>query len=148
VLQFRVVAFVLALLLMLTFAGWAQAQQRDRPGGPPRPTPPPGQQQPPPGSEAGACAACGVVAFVWIAIMLFVLVLVGVQIFVAIWIFKDAKARGVDNPAIWLLLSLFAGWIGIVIYFVTRPPGILQPCPACGQKRLEGSRRCPHCGSA
>jgi hypothetical protein len=67
-------------------------------------------------------------------------------IFLAIWVSKDAKARGMDNPAMYVLMVIFLGMIGLIIYLVSRPQGVLYPCPECGQKRLETSRRCPHCG--
>jgi hypothetical protein len=70
-----------------------------------------------------------------------------VVIFVAIWVSKDAKARGMENATMYVLLVIFTTWIGLIIYLVSRPPGILYRCPDCGQNRLERSRRCPHCRS-
>jgi hypothetical protein len=98
----------------------------------------------PSGADAGACVGCGIFGIIF----LFAIALsVGIAIFLAVWISKDAKARGLDNPGMWVILVLFTGWIGLIIYLVTRPQGTLYLCPDCGQKRLERSRRCPHCGS-
>ena len=69
-------------------------------------------------------------------------------IFVAIWASKDAKSRGMDNSGMWVVLILFTGMIGLIIYIVSRPPGDLKTCRECGNKRLRESRRCPHCRAA
>jgi amino acid transporter len=92
---------------------------------------------------AAGCAACGgcgsgliILAIAWIAFCIALLVFVA----------RDAKARGMDSSVLWMLLVLFLGIIGLVIYLLARPKGNLIPCPNCGNKRLQASVKCPHCG--
>jgi uncharacterized membrane protein YhaH (DUF805 family) len=93
-------------------------------------------------SDAGAasgCAACGTCGFILIA-------LVVLNIALLVWVARDAKARGMDSAILWMLLVFFLGLIGLVIYLLSRPQGNLLPCPNCGNKRLQASVKCPHCG--
>ena len=79
-----------------------------------------------------------------------VLVTVGglaITIFVMVWVYKDARARGDQNAAIWLVLIFFLSWIGLIIYVVARPKGNLTPCPNCRNSRLETLSKCPICGA-
>lgn len=60
-------------------------------------------------------------------------------LFVNIRINKKAKNREV-NEVSWLLIVLVAGLIGLIIWFVIRPP-------ICGKtKESISDRRCPNCG--
>ncbi|MGA3032879.1 MAG: hypothetical protein ABSD70_06325 [Terracidiphilus sp.] len=95
------------------------------------------------GNPAAGCAACGTcgggvifIAVAWIALIIALLV----------WVARDAKARGMDSAILWMLLVLFVGPIGLVIYLFARPQGNMVPCPNCGNKRLQASVKCPHCG--
>jgi len=88
------------------------------------------------GALAGA--GCGCIIF---------LVALGIQIAIAVWVYRDAKARGMDNALLLTILCIFTGLLGLLIYFLMRPKGILVACPSCQKKRLEGSAKCPHCGN-
>jgi hypothetical protein len=96
------------------------------------------------GDPAAGCVACGGCGF-FIALAV---VGLGIAIFLAIWVSKDAKARGMDNVALWVILCIFLGLIGLVIYLLARPKGNLTKCSSCQGKRLEGSAKCPQCGNA
>jgi len=63
----------------------------------------------------------------WIAMMVFSLIWLAVWIIILIWVYKDAKARGMDNPAVWLILVIFTHFIGLIIYLVVRPKEKLPP---------------------
>jgi hypothetical protein len=52
----------------------------------------------------------------------------------------------VDGAAVWVLVIFSTHWIGLLVYLASRPPGTLQPCPACGNRKLPYASRCPHCG--
>ncbi|MDG6218874.1 MAG: zinc ribbon domain-containing protein [Candidatus Thermoplasmatota archaeon] len=69
-----------------------------------------------------------------------------IGIVIAIWVYKDAEKRG-SSGALWLIIVIFTGIIGLIIWLVVRPP--------IGGKKSEGvasssgsgsDRRCPNCG--
>lgn len=91
---------------------------------------------------AQGCLACGG-AFMFIAVVLIVL-----NIALLIWVARDSKSRGMDSAVMWMLLVLFTGFIGLVIYLFSRPQGQLKRCDHCGNSRLQASAKCPHCGNA
>lgn len=97
------------------------------------------------GEEEAACAACGagIGFFLFVIIGLFVL-----NVAILVWVAKDAKARNMGSSVGWLILVLFLGPLGLVIYLLSRPKGNLVQCPRCKNKRLESSAACPHCGNA
>jgi hypothetical protein len=72
---------------------------------------------------------------------------VGVVLMLA-WVAKDSRCRGVDGGAVWVMVILFTGIIGLLVYLASRPSGILVPCSTCSNRRLNYSRLCPHCGNA
>jgi uncharacterized membrane protein YhaH (DUF805 family) len=95
-----------------------------------------------PVEPARGCAACGCCGtFIFVPIVLLV-----ISIALLIWVARDAKARGMDDAVLWMLLVFFLNLIGLVIYLFSRPQGNLVPCPNCGNMRLLASVRCPHCG--
>ena len=94
------------------------------------------------GGGEEACAACGG-TLILVIVLFFVL-----NIALLVWVARDAKARGMDNAVLWMLLVMFTGIIGLIIYIFSRPKGNLIQCPSCNNKRLQASARCPHCGNA
>ncbi len=92
------------------------------------------------GDAAGAIAGfgCGCV---------FLLVMCVVWIALAIWVYRDAKSRGMDNAVLLTIVTVITGVLGLIIYLLMRPKGHLVVCPSCQKKRLEGSAKCPHCGN-
>jgi len=87
------------------------------------------------------CAACGG-TFLFIIIAVIVL-----NIALLVWVARDAKSRGMDSSALWMMLVMFTGLIGLIIYIFSRPQGNLIQCPQCQNKRLQVSAKCPHCGN-
>ena len=91
------------------------------------------------GAAAGLIGGtCGCIAF---------LVALGICIALAIWVYRDAKSRGMDNAVLLTIVTMITGILGLIIYLLMRPKGNLVPCPSCQKKRLEGSAKCPHCGN-
>lgn len=90
-------------------------------------------------SAAAGCAACS-------TILLIPVVLVVLDIALLVWVARDAKARGMDSAVLWMLLVFFTSVIGLIIYLLSRPQGNVIPCNNCGNRRLQASVRCPHCG--
>jgi undecaprenyl pyrophosphate phosphatase UppP len=75
------------------------------------------------------------------------LVCLGIWIALAIWVYRDAKSRGMDNAVLLTIVTVITGILGLIIYLLMRPKGNLVPCPSCQKKRMEGSAKCPHCGN-
>jgi len=92
-------------------------------------------------AAATCCAGFGFLVFVVIAILV-------VSILLLVWVARDAKNRGVDNPVLWLILVFFTGIIGLIIYLAVRPTGNLILCEHCPNKKLPYALTCPHCGKA
>jgi hypothetical protein len=62
------------------------------------------------------------------------------------WVARDARARGVDGGAVWVLIVLCTYFLGLIVYMAARPHGKLVACQRCGNKRLMAALACPHCG--
>lgn len=90
------------------------------------------------------CAACGTVMTLLVFLSIAIVVL---NIALLVWVARDAKARGMDSAVVWMLLVMFTGLLGLLIYVFSRPQGNVVSCPMCGNKRLQASARCPHCGN-
>ena len=59
--------------------------------------------------------------------LMVLLFLIGIAI--AVWVYRDASKRYPKNssmPAIWLLIVLLTGLIGLIIYIIVRPKEIEQ----------------------
>jgi hypothetical protein len=97
-------------------------------------------RSPSPG-ELGALAGAGflcVLAFAYLVL----------EILLLVWVARDARNRGVDGGAVWVLIILVTGLLGLIIYVAARPHGMLRRCDICGNKRLVHAKLCPHCGRA
>ncbi|HEU4463492.1 MAG TPA: hypothetical protein VFS53_00465 [Gemmatimonadota bacterium] len=98
--------------------------------------------------DAAGCAACGACG-AGIGVIIFILLaILAINIALLVWVARDAKARGLDNSVLWMILVMVTGPIGLIIYIYSRPKGLLVPCSSCGNKRLEASATCPHCGNS
>jgi putative membrane protein len=54
-----------------------------------------------------------------------------VAILLAIWVYRDAESRGMGG-ALWLIIVLIAGIIGLIVYLVVRKPKIAQSSTTSG----------------
>jgi len=93
-------------------------------------------------AAALSCLACSG------TLLLIPIVILVVNIALLVWVARDAKARGMDSPVLWMALVLFLSVVGLIIYVLSRPKGELVECQNCKNKRLQVSTRCPHCGAA
>jgi hypothetical protein len=55
-------------------------------------------------------------ALLWIFI---VIGLIAARVIIPIWMYIDAKSRGLD-AVIWLIIGLFGGVVGLIVYMVVR----------------------------
>jgi small-conductance mechanosensitive channel len=128
--KITILAVVLSILLLFTSLVLALGSKVPGPKGP---------------SDTEACAACGGLSVIFIGIPLVVIVL---NIVLLVWVARDAKSRGMDSAVLWMVLVMFTSLIGLIIYIFSRPQGNLVKCKSCGNKRLQVSAKCPHCGNA
>jgi len=87
--------------------------------------------------------------------ILIIIMLIYVAVFIvwiaaALWAYKDAKKRGLNNPALWGLVVFLCGLIGLIIYLVLR--NNLQKdnktsrfCTSCGRNIPFDANICPYC---
>lgn len=98
-----------------------------------------------------------------------------VWIVVGVWVYRDAESRAM-NGALWLIIVILLGLIGIIIYLVVRgdhpvggrlayapyagmpppapppvppaqPAGAAMTCKGCGAAVPAGVAFCPNCGT-
>ncbi|MBS7248444.1 MAG: PLDc N-terminal domain-containing protein [Candidatus Jordarchaeales archaeon] len=53
---------------------------------------------------------------IWLAVVIGLIIL---DIVIAVWVYRDAKRRGME-AALWLLIVLLTGLIGLIIYLIVR----------------------------
>ena len=86
-----------------------------------------------------------------IAFCIAIIVVFIVIILIAVWVYKDAEKRG-SNGALWLIIVMLTGIIGIIIWLIVRPPIGGHPkqsermCPNCGRPIPMDANICPYCG--
>lgn len=95
-------------------------------------------------SAAASAAGCGICGSFF---LFFLLAIIALNVAILVWVARDAKARGLDNGVLWMLLVFFTGIVGLIVYLLARPQGDLVVCPNCGNKRLQASVKCPSCGA-
>lgn len=99
----------------------------------------------------GSGVFAGALCFVWIIMFI-------IWIAIGIWMYKDAEKRG-KSGALWLIIGLIFGIIGIIIWLLVRPPEKSfyekkeaekqqqdRNCPECGRAIPMDANVCPYCG--
>lgn len=79
-----------------------------------------------PAEEQATRMACGACAGVAMAIPLIAL---AISIIIAIWIHRDATARGNPQATLWAVLGFLFGIVGLVVYLVVRNQAKTPPPP-------------------
>ena len=81
-----------------------------------------------------------------IAVPIIAMAFLTVWLGAVLYVFHDARRRGMPG-GLWALVAAFVPYlIGFVIYFVTRKP-LLQPCRGCGKDAPRDAVHCPYCGA-
>lgn len=92
-------------------------------------------------------------AFCFVYVIIFI-----IWIGIGVWMYRDAEKRG-KSGALWLIIGLLFGIIGLIIWLIVRPPepsfyekkaaGKEQKdriCPSCGRTIPFDAKVCPYCG--
>lgn len=82
-----------------------------------------------------------------------------VGILICLWVYNDAKSRGMEG-ALWVLIILIANVLGLIIYLIVReekrpyrqvPPYYekqMRFCSNCGSELASNAKFCTKCGKA
>ena len=77
---------------------------------------------------------------------LFVIALISMVIFISLWVYKDAKSKGL-NGALWVLIVIFTqNFIGLILYFLIGRKEERINCTSCNQPIRKNSKYCNFCG--
>jgi len=64
-----------------------------------------------------------------------------------IWVYYDARSRGMEKPLLWAVLVLFSFFIGLLVYLIVRPEKVAgNICPECKRIIKPTFALCPYCG--
>ena len=69
--------------------------------------------------QDGTYAMTNMICCVYIFTLLFSIVALAIQLYMAYWVYKDAESKG-QNGVLWLLLVIVANIWGFIIYLVVR----------------------------
>jgi len=96
------------------------------------------------------------IPFLFLLIFFFLWFVVGILI--CLWVYNDAKSRGMEG-ALWVLIVLVANVVGLIIYLIVREERRPRPmvptnygrqprfCKNCGQELTQGAKFCTNCGN-
>lgn len=82
------------------------------------------------------CIALGVMLLALVSIVL-----------VAVWVYRDAKSRGLEAWVWTLVVVLVPSFIGLLLYFLVGRKETRRPCPSCAKQVPERSTFCGYCGA-
>jgi hypothetical protein len=69
-----------------------------------------------------------------------------VPVLIGLYVYKDAKSRGMDATLWALVAALVPSFIGLIIYFVVRGNNINLKCAGCASPAASDWKLCPKCG--
>lgn len=82
-----------------------------------------------------------------IVLIVYLAFLIGVPILVGVYVFQDARRRGM-NAALWTLIAVLVPMlVGFIIYLLVRGSYPDLKCPRCGAPVRESYVSCPQCGA-
>lgn len=79
--------------------------------------------------------------------ILLIPIVLGLWVLIGVYVYRDAKRRGM-NPALWTLIAILApAFIGFIIYLLVRNSYSDLECPRCAAPVTEDYVVCPQCGA-
>lgn len=73
--------------------------------------------------------------------------IIGIPILIGVYVYKDAKQRGM-NETLWTLIAILApAFTGFIVYLIVRSSYSSLNCPACDARVSEQYTACPKCGA-
>ena len=87
-------------------------------------------------------------ALILLVVLASVLLSLAAMVCLAVWVYRDAKARGL-NAALWTAVVLLVpSFIGLLLYLLIGRNQTVGLCPACGAGIQGGIGYCPRCGKS
>ena len=71
--------------------------------------------------EQDATAAAGMGCACMVVGLLISLASIALWVFICVWVYRDANARGMDNATLWVVITILTGLLGLIIYLIVRP---------------------------
>lgn len=94
-------------------------------------------------ANVNTLSATVLVALGTVAALGFILLLVGIGVYV----YRDAKARGME-PVLWTIVAMLIPYfVGLVVYLIVRQSRA-RTCQQCGRGVPADAAFCPHCGAS
>ena len=85
--------------------------------------------------------------FSFFAVFLMIVLNLAIPICIAVYVYQDAKRRGME-PILWALVAAIVPWfIGLIIYLLVRSGHSALRCVKCGASVEEHYTVCPQCGA-
>lgn len=85
--------------------------------------------------------------FSFFAVFLMIVLNLAIPICIAVYVYQDAKRRGME-PILWALVAAIVPWfIGLIIYLLVRSGHSALHCAKCGAAVEEHYTVCPQCGA-
>lgn len=82
-----------------------------------------------------------------LAVLMMLLFSLAIPICIAVFVYRDAKTRGME-PILWALVAaLVPSFIGLIIYLIVRSSYSAYHCARCGAAVEENYAVCPQCGA-
>ena len=83
-----------------------------------------------------------------ITFLVTVVLSITLPVLVGVYVYMDARRRGM-NAVLWALLSAFApGFVGLIIYLLVRADSSRILCKSCNNLIRESFSVCPHCSTS
>ena len=80
-------------------------------------------------------------------LLLGLLIGIGLPVLIGVYVYRDAKARGMD-AALWTIIAVLApSLIGLIVYLVVRGNSSVRRCAQCGAQVSVDFAVCPQCGA-